>query len=74
MSRRKRSRIVPGEHGDPCPRCGQPTQVRTQAKLTTKVLAQPLLFFPLVLLQEPKMQNDHDHAGPLQGISQARQE
>jgi hypothetical protein len=36
--------IVPDEKGDPCPRCGQPTQVREHKAITEKHLAQPFYY------------------------------
>ena len=41
--KKKRSVVVEGD-GDPCPRCGQPTQLREHVEVTAKHLAQPFYY------------------------------
>jgi hypothetical protein len=36
--------LIIGQDGDPCPRCGQPTEIRSHASLTAKHLAQPFYY------------------------------
>jgi hypothetical protein len=40
---RRNIRIVPGD-GDPCPRCGQPTQVREHKAIAERELARPFYY------------------------------
>jgi rRNA maturation protein Nop10 len=44
MSRKKSKYIVIPGKGDPCPRCGRPTQIREHAAITDKYLAQPFYY------------------------------
>ena len=44
MSKRKIRHVVVGENGDPCPRCGKPTEIRTHPAITGKHLAQPFYY------------------------------
>jgi hypothetical protein len=39
--KRKRNSVVVAGSGDPCPRCGCPTQIREHGAITDKLLAQP---------------------------------
>jgi hypothetical protein len=40
---RRKFRIVPGD-GDPCPRCGQPTQIREHKAVADRELARPFYY------------------------------
>ena len=44
MGKRKRSRVVLGERGDPCPRCGRSTEVREHGEITPKHRRQPYYY------------------------------
>lgn len=39
----RKCKIVPGD-GDPCPRCGKPTQIREHHAVTPKQLEQPYYY------------------------------
>ena len=41
--KRKKSIIIPGD-GDPCPRCGEPMQIREYDNLTDKHLYRPCFY------------------------------
>ena len=42
--KRSRSRVVLGERGDPCPRCGRSTEVREHGEITPKHRRQPYYY------------------------------
>jgi hypothetical protein len=42
---------VVGMNGDPCPRCGEPTQIREHTEITAKDLAQQLAAVALLDLE-----------------------
>jgi hypothetical protein len=54
MGKRKRSRVVPGERGDPCPRCGRSTEVREHVEITPKHLRQPYYYSRWFYCTNPK--------------------
>lgn len=44
MGSKKQRHVVVGENGDPCPRCGKPTEIRTHPEITEKHLRQPFYY------------------------------
>lgn len=44
MSRKKPRHKIVGNDGDPCPRCGRPTQIREHIEIRPKQLAQPYYY------------------------------
>ena len=44
MGKKKSGRIVVGENGDPCPRCGKPTEIREHRAITEKELRRPFYY------------------------------
>ena len=54
MGKRKRSRVVPGERGDPCPRCGRATEVREHVEVTPKHRRQPWYYSRWFYCTNPK--------------------
>jgi len=38
------TRKIVGENGDPCPRCGKPTEIREHREVTEKQLQQPFYY------------------------------
>jgi hypothetical protein len=63
--KRKKCLVIPGD-GDPCPRCGEPMQIREYDSVDEELPSYPF-FHPLVLLHEQHMQNDLGYACALQG-------
>ena len=53
--------VVPGK-GDPCPRCGRPTQIREHGVITDKHRRQPFFLPPVVSLHESELPDQADHA------------
>jgi hypothetical protein len=41
---KKKSFIVVGQNGIPCPRCGAPTEIREHSSITPKHLSQPYYY------------------------------
>jgi hypothetical protein len=54
MGKRKRSRVVLGERGDPCPRCGRSTEVREHGEITPKHRRQPYYYSRWFYCTNPK--------------------
>jgi hypothetical protein len=54
MGKRKRTRVIPGERGDPCPRCGRSTEVREHVEITPKHLLQPWYYSRWFYCTNPK--------------------
>ena len=42
--KKKKFRVLEGERGDPCPRCGRDTEVREHTEITDKHLRQPVYY------------------------------
>lgn len=42
-NRKRRHNVISG-HGDPCPRCGQPTEIREHITINEKHLNQPFYY------------------------------
>ena len=54
MGKRKRSRVVPGERGDRCPRCGRATEVREHVEVTPEHRRQPWYYSRWFYCTNPK--------------------
>ena len=54
QSGRSRSNRVIGRNGIPCPRCGEPTEIREHVAITDKHLRQPYYFSRWFYCRNPK--------------------
>jgi hypothetical protein len=50
----KKYRIIPDQHGDPCPRCGRSTEVREHTQITDKHLRQPYYYSRWFYCRNPR--------------------